>query len=82
MRETIALAALCLLIALASLGIAVWTAVSGSLFTLDGLLLVSICLLLATVFGGCFLWFAYDAGWLKLLKRPSAAGTAPKEEKD
>lgn len=82
MREIIAVAVLCLLIVLASLGLTVWTALSGSLFTLDGLLLVSICLLLATVFGGCFLWLAYDAGWLERLRSRRAANTAPKEKKD
>ncbi|MGH9805356.1 MAG: hypothetical protein ACRD4D_09315 [Candidatus Acidiferrales bacterium] len=82
MREIIALAVICLLIVLASLGIAAWTAVSGSLFTLDGLLLVSICLMLAAVFGGCFLWLAYDAGWLERLKSRRVAGSSPQKKKD
>ena len=82
MREIIALAAFCLLVVLASLVLAAWTALSGSLFTLDGLLLVSICLLLATVFGGCFLWIAYDAGLLHRLRGRSSTGAAAEGKKE
>ncbi len=82
MREIIALAVICLLIVVASLGIVAWTAISGWLLTLDGLLLVSICLMLAAVFGACFLWLAYDAGWLKKLKSRRTSSAAPEAKKD
>ena len=82
MGEIITLAVFCVLMVLASLGVAVWTAVSGSFFTLDGLLLVSICLLLAAVFGGCFLWLAYDAHWLDRVKRLRSPGAVAEEKKD
>ena len=82
MREIIALAVFCLLVAAGALAAAVGTAVSGSLFTLDGLLLVSICLLLAAVFGFCFLWLARDVGWLERLKSLRRSATPPPEKKE
>jgi len=82
MSEIIALAVICLLIVVASLGVAGWTALSGGLFSLDGLLLISICLMLAAVFGVCLLWLAYDAGWLQKLMSRRAAGAPPEGKKE
>jgi hypothetical protein len=82
MREIVALAVFCLLIVVACFGMVIWTAVSGELFTLDGLLLVSICLMLAAVFGGCFLWLAYDAGWLERPKLRRGPSSSPEAKKD
>lgn len=82
MSEIMALAVFCVLVVVGSLGVAAWTAVSGAFFTLDGLLLVGICLLLATVFGGCFLWIAYDAHWLDRVMRIRSSGAAPGEKKE
>lgn len=82
MREIIALALFCLLVAVGSLAVAAWTAISGSLFTLDGLLLAAICLLLATVFFFCFLWFARDArllDWVKARRRVASAPEPPEK---
>lgn len=79
MREIIALALLCLVLALVSLVVLVWAAFSGALFTLDGLLLAAICLTLAAMFGSCFLWLAYDAGWWRLLKSRWQTASNPKQ---
>lgn len=68
MREVIALAALCVLVVLACLAAVVNVIVRGTLFTFDGLLLTGVCLLLATMFGLCFLWLAWDAGLLDRFK--------------
>lgn len=88
MRETQALALLCLLIALASFGAVVWAVASaaregmlvGEILTLDGLLLISVGLLVSAMFGFCFLWLARDAGWLdRLTRRRAAANPAAPE---
>jgi len=68
MGEILALALFCLLVAVVSLGVVAWSAISGPFFSLDSLLLTSICLLLAAVFGFCFLWLARDARLLEWLK--------------
>lgn len=86
MRETIALAALCLFIAAGSLAAVGWMVVRaareglflGEVLTLDGLLMISVGLLVTAVFGFCFLWLANDAGLWKRLRRPAgASGQAP-----
>ena len=77
MRETLALIGFCAVIALACLGAAGWAMVSGEGITLDVLLLVSVCLTLAAVFGFCTLWLAHDAGLLAGLKRRRAAPANP-----
>ena len=50
MREEIVLTLFSLFVVLASLGVLVWSAVTGPLLSLDGLLLVSICLSVAALF--------------------------------
>lgn len=81
MREALALILFCLLIAAASLGAAGWALVSGEGLTLDVLLLVFVCLTLATVFGFCALWVAWDAGLLEPLKRRLSSAGNPAKEK-
>jgi hypothetical protein len=76
MFETILLLAFCLLVGLIALAVCAYLAVSGLLFTLDGLLLVIICL---TIGGICVLnvvWSFYT-GELKqvlehLRKKPAS----------
>ena len=84
MGEILALALFCLLVAVVSLGVVAWSAVSGPFFTLDNLLLTSICLLLAAVFGFCFLWLARDARLLEWLKsrrdQPSKPDNTSKQD--
>lgn len=79
MREIIALALLCLLLALGSLGVLAWAALSGPIFSMDGLLLAAICLTLAAIFGLCFLWLATEARLWELLKSRRAGGSDSKE---
>lgn len=93
MRETLGLAFLCLLIAVASFAVMLWVVVQaalqglfvGEILTLDGLLMISICLLFSVVFGFCFLWLAHDAHLWEMLKGrrpPLSDGTkSPAEEK-
>ncbi|HEX9764121.1 MAG TPA: hypothetical protein VGA39_02460 [Candidatus Acidoferrales bacterium] len=81
MREILALILFCVLIAVACLGAAGWALVSGEGLTLDVLLLVFVCLTLATVFGFCALWVAWDAGLLEPLKRRFSPAGNPGREK-
>lgn len=46
----------CLILGVAGLTVSAWVAVTGQLFTLDGLLLVSASLLLSGLFLGNFAW--------------------------
>jgi len=83
MREILALILFCVVIATACLGAAGWALISGEGLTLDVLLLVFVCLTLATVFGFCALWVAWDAGLLGPLKRrlPGAANPGKAQSK-
>lgn len=81
MREIQALILFCLLIAVACLGAAGWALVSGEGLTLDVLLLVFVCLTLATVFGFCALWVAWGAGLLEPLKRKVIGAANPGKDK-
>ncbi|HXE74204.1 MAG TPA: hypothetical protein VNN18_01030 [Candidatus Xenobia bacterium] len=84
MREVLALIGFCALVTLGCLAAAGWAVVSGEGLTLDVLLLVSVCLTLAVVFGFCTLWLAHDAGLLEGLKRrrPAAANPGNKKKKE
>lgn len=79
MRELIALCLLCLILALASLGAMVWGALVMPLLSMDGLLLVAVCLTLAVFFGFCFLWLAYEARLWELVKGRHAVASNPVE---
>jgi len=77
MKEIIALALFCLLVAAGSLAVAGWALVAGEGLTLDTLLLVAICVSLSGLFGLVFLWIAYDAKLLDLIKKPGGASANP-----
>ncbi len=55
MLETLLLIAFCLLIVLLSLGTVGWALVSGQALSLDGLLLVLVCLVMVVIFFPLFL---------------------------
>jgi hypothetical protein len=82
MREMIALALLCLLLAVGSLAVLAWAAVSTPILSLDGLLLAAICLTLAAVFGFCSLWLARDIGLVEMLKSRRAGAANPEKTDD
>ncbi len=71
-REVLLIVLACVLVAAASIGALVWAAVVGPILTLDGLLLASVCLLLAATFGGLGAWLACDAGLLNRMKARKA----------
>jgi hypothetical protein len=52
MRERLIINALCLLIAIAAIGVAIWAVLSGQVIRegIDGLFLIVICLLIALAF--------------------------------
>lgn len=56
MIQAAILLAVCLLIGLIALAICAWVAISGRLFTMDGLLMVAISLTVAAFFVGNFAW--------------------------
>jgi cation transport ATPase len=56
MLQAAILLAVCLLIGFIALAICAWVAVSGRLFTMDGLLMVAISLTAAAFFVGNFAW--------------------------
>lgn len=78
MLEEVVLLAFCSLIALVGLAFVVWEAVTGRLFSLDGLSLSLISLTLAVVFGGNVAWSFYTGEAQKVLshlrKRPAEGG--------
>lgn len=87
MRETIALALVCLLLTVVSLAALVWAVgqalvdrLPSEILNLDGLLLSAVCLLLATVFGFCFLWFARDARLWEWVKNRGRLGSGAAED--
>lgn len=56
MLEDLLLLAFCAVVALGGLMVVVWEAVTGALFSIDGLWLTLISLTLAVVFGGNVAW--------------------------
>ncbi len=80
-RESLLLAGTEALVLLVCLGAIVWTVISGMIFDIDGLLLVTISLSLAAVFAFTLLLQAKSAGWLDKLPLPgrkkAAADNAP-----
>ena len=69
MLEELALTGFCILAAVVGLAIAVWEAVSGRIFDIDGLWLTLISLTLAGVFGGALAWSFYTGEGLQMLGR-------------
>ncbi len=81
-RDILGLALICLTIVLLSLAGLAWAFVTALAFTIDGLLLILICLMMGSTFSLMLLRLAKDAGWLA--RQPSraknpAAGAAPAE---
>jgi ascorbate-specific PTS system EIIC-type component UlaA len=56
MLQAAILLAVCLLIGFIALAICAWVAITGRLFTIDGLLIVAISLAVAAFFVGNFAW--------------------------
>ena len=69
MREQLLMAGLCLVVVLASLATVAWSLLSGMGVTMDTLLLIGICLLVALIFGLNFLLLLRESGFLSLGKR-------------
>lgn len=77
MREILGLALLCLIVILGAVGVLVRTFFQGTSWTMDRLLLAAVCLLLAGIFGFCFLWLARDAHLWEMLKNRRPIATNP-----
>ncbi len=56
MLQSVLLLAFCLFMGLLSLAVCIWVALTGQLFTLDGLLLVAISLSIGGLFMGNLAW--------------------------
>ena len=69
MREQLLMAGLCLVVVLASLATVAWSLFSDMGVTMDTLLLIGICLLVALIFGLNFLLLLRETGFLSLGKR-------------
>ena len=84
-QETILPAAICLVVVLLSAAGLVWAIASGQLFTLDGLLLSLVCLLMGGVFSLQLRSLVKATGLLKLpkfsrSKAPAEAAANPSAE--
>lgn len=77
MREIMGLALFCLVVTLASLGVLVWAVLQGTILSLDGLLLTTVCLLLAAIFGFCFVGLARDARLWDMLRNRGTTASQP-----
>ncbi len=82
MLDSLLLLSFCVLMGLLSLAVCVWVAVSGSLLTLDGILMVLISLTLGGIFLGNFAW-SIRSGEVRqllnnLLKKPDSSDTSSK----
>ena len=77
MLETILLLAFCLFVGLIALAVCVYLAVSGLLFTMDGLLLVIICLTIGGIFVLNVVWSIYTGDLRQVLdhlrKKPTSS---------
>jgi len=69
MFEELLLSLFCLLAAMLGLAIAVWEAISGRVFDMDGLWLNLIGLTLAAVFGGNLAWSFYTGEGQQMLRQ-------------
>ena len=75
--ESLLLLGFCFLMGLAALGVCAYVGVTGSLFTLDGLLLIVICLSVGGIFMLVVGWSAYTGelqALLKELRKKPASG--------
>jgi hypothetical protein len=81
-REDLGLAAICIGVVLLSIAGIVAALLTGLLPSLDGLLLVLVCLMMAAIFAPPLLALAKQNGWLPSLRRKqktSSADSAPKD---
>jgi hypothetical protein len=81
-RDILGLALICLTIVLLSLAGLAWAFSTALAFTLDGLLLILICLMMGSTFSLMLMWLAKNAGWFARQPSPGknpAAGAAPAE---
>ena len=77
MLESALLLAFCLLVGLASLVITIWIVISGRLFTMDGLLLVTITLTIGGLFMGNFAWSVYTGEVREVLNQLRSRSKKP-----
>lgn len=75
-RSSLSLVALCAIVILLSLGGLAWAIIAGIALTLDGLLLVFTCLLMAGIFFLMLLILAKEHGWIRLPSKKAAAAPA------
>jgi len=80
-REDLGLAVICLAVILSSIAGIVAALLTGLLPSLDGLLLVLVCLMMAAIFISPLLALAKQNGWLPSLrkKKRAAADSEPKD---
>ena len=78
MFEELVLSVFCLLVTVIGLAVAVWEAISGRVFSMDGLWLSLISLTLAAVFGGNLAWSFYT-GEAQQMLRDFRKGSVPKD---
>ena len=78
MFEELLLSLFCLLAAVLGLAVAVWEAISGRVFDMDGLWLTLIGVTLAAVFGGNLAWSFYT-GEAQQMLRHFRKESAPKD---
>jgi hypothetical protein len=82
-REDLGLAAICLAVILLSIAGIVAAVLTGLLPSLDGLLLVLVCLMMAAIFVSPLLALAKQNGWLPSLgKKKKASSTTDAGAKD
>lgn len=77
--ESVVLLLLCSIIALGCLGVIAWTAATGGLLSLDGLLLTTTCLVLALAFGGNVAWSFKSGEAQSILKSLAKSRKNPSE---
>lgn len=81
MRSLLGLAAICAIVVLLSLLGLAWAFVTGLQFNIDGMLLLSICLMMGGLFSLMLFLIAKETGWLVRLpwpgKKAAAEAAAP-----
>ena len=68
----------CFLLGMAGLAVCAWVVVTGQLFTLDGLLLVSVSLLLSGLFVGNVAWSVHNGEVRAVLNQLRESRQKPK----
>ena len=74
-RTALSLAVICLLIVLFSAGGIVWGLLAGLGLSMDGILLILVCLMMGGIFSLLLLNIAKTQGWLPSRRRGSASPT-------